>query len=167
MAKKRTQNQENPDRAGNQAFPGNGGQSETIAGYFRQVFKENPKLLKERSNAKLLARWMADHPGHSEIPKSVKNSLANLKSVLRSKKRKRIARRAEESQLAESSVPGRPPESRPRVARVPSGSSRLEALELQIDEALIVAKHIDREGLHDVIGLLRRARNEVVWKMGQ
>jgi hypothetical protein len=30
-----------------------------------------------------------------------------------------------------------------------------------------LAKHLDREGLGEVIRLLRRARNEVVWKMGQ
>ena len=29
------------------------------------------------------------------------------------------------------------------------------------------AKHHDREGLHEVIRILRRARNEVVWKLGQ
>jgi hypothetical protein len=30
-----------------------------------------------------------------------------------------------------------------------------------------MARHMDREGLASVIGLLRRARNEVVWKLGQ
>jgi hypothetical protein len=32
---------------------------------------------------------------------------------------------------------------------------------------LTLAKNLDREGLANVIGLLRRARNEVVWKMGE
>ena len=70
----------------------NGGES--IAGYFRKIFLAQPRLLKKRSNKKLLEMWMSDHPGHSEVPMSVKNSLSNLKSVLRSKKRRR--RRAKE-----------------------------------------------------------------------
>ena len=43
----------------------------------------------------------------------------------------------------------------------------LDALEEQIDECLTLAKNLDREGLANVISLLRRARNEVVWKMGE
>jgi hypothetical protein len=43
----------------------------------------------------------------------------------------------------------------------------LELLEEQIDDCLILAKHLDREGLDSVIKLLRRARNEVDWKVGQ
>jgi hypothetical protein len=53
------------------------------------------------------------------------------------------------------------------LARPPRPSHRLEALEEQIDDCLSHAKHRDREGLQEVIRLLRRARNEVVWKMGQ
>ena len=37
----------------------------------------------------------------------------------------------------------------------------------QIDECLIAAKNMDRAALEDVIGLLRKARNAVVWKIGQ
>jgi hypothetical protein len=131
---------------------------ESIAGYFRKVFKENPTWLKERSNDKLLQRWQTDHPGE-EVSTSVKSSLSNLKSILRSKKRKKVAKVATESQPA-SAAPV-------KVARVPTGGSKLDALELQIDECLISARHLDREGLHDVIGLLRKARNAVVWKIGQ
>jgi hypothetical protein len=43
----------------------------------------------------------------------------------------------------------------------------LEVLEEQIDECLLAARTLDRQGLESVINLLRRARNEVVWKMGQ
>jgi hypothetical protein len=46
-------------------------------------------------------------------------------------------------------------------------SHKLEALEELIDDCLSLAKHLDREGLESIIKLLRRARNEVVWKMGQ
>jgi len=41
------------------------------------------------------------------------------------------------------------------------------SLEEQIDDCLALAKEMDREGLVSVIALLRRARNEVVWKMGE
>src|ERR1700730_13981694 len=61
---------------------------ESIAGYFRTIFKENPKLLKGRSNEELLRRWLTDHPEYNEVPPNVKSSLSNIKSVLRSKKRK-------------------------------------------------------------------------------
>src|SRR5437868_3087363 len=62
---------------------------DSIAGYFRKVFQENPKLLKGRSNDKLLERWLEDHQAYKEVPSDVKSSLANIKSVLRHKKRKR------------------------------------------------------------------------------
>jgi hypothetical protein len=52
----------------------------------------------------------------------------------------------------------------PKPTRIaPKG---LEALEERIDDCLTVAKHMDREGLDDVIRLLRNARNAVVWKLG-
>jgi hypothetical protein len=43
----------------------------------------------------------------------------------------------------------------------------LEVLEEQIDDCLSFAKRLDKDGLADVIGLLRRARNGVVWMAGQ
>jgi hypothetical protein len=153
MAKKKNQ----VNRAGNGAPEG-----ETTAGYFRRIFKENPKLLKERSNEVLLTRWLTDHPGQNEVPQTIKNNLSNLKSILRSKKRKKVARRAEEAQpdapTSQLAVP---------IARKATGTTKLDDLELQIDECLILAKHLDRVGLENVIHHLRRARNEVVWKIGQ
>jgi len=133
----------------------NGGES--IAGYFRKIFDAQPRLLKKRSNTKLLEMWMADHPGHAEVPASVKNSLSNLKSVLRSKKRRR--RRAKETAGAVA-VAKAAPALRPTTAR------GLEALEIQIDDCLSYAKDLDRDGLANVIAFLRRARNTVVWKSG-
>jgi hypothetical protein len=54
------------------------------------------------------------------------------------------------------------------VVVVPANVVRgLPALEEQIDECLTLARGLDREGLADVIAILRRARNEVVWKMGE
>jgi hypothetical protein len=134
------------------------GQAETTSGYFRMFFKENPKLLKERSNAVVLEKWLADHPGAKEVPDAVKQSLSNIKSILRSKKRKRRKAKAEASAVA--AVPTAAAVSRPKA-------SSLETLEEQIDDCLTFAKQTDREGLETVIRALRSARNSVVWKMGQ
>jgi hypothetical protein len=135
------------------------GQGESIAGYFRKIFKENPKLLKQRSNEELLNRWLRDHPGQTEVPKSVKVGLQNVKSVLRSKKRKGGRRKAQEQP-----VPGA---ADIQMIEAPAEENPLELLEEQIDECLSIAKQLDREGLESVIQHLRRARNEVVWKLGE
>jgi hypothetical protein len=138
----------------------NAAPGESVAGYFRKAFKENPAWLKERSNDKLLQKWLADHPGAPDAPPSVKKGLGKIKSILRSKKRKKVARLATASQPASQ-------QPQAKVARVATGGSKLEALELQIDECLISARHLDKEGLHEVIAMLRKARNGVVWKIGQ
>jgi hypothetical protein len=135
---------------------------ETIQGYFRNVFKESPKLLKAKSNQELLERWLADHPDAKEVPKAVKVGLANTKSVLRSKRRKRKAAKMDEAAPAAA-------ETAMHVAETPTPRRRssLPELEEAIDDTMTLAKNLDREGLVSVIGLLRRARNEVVWKMGE
>ncbi len=139
------------------ASPEGGDGKESTAGYFRKVFQEKPQWLNERSNKKLLKRWLADHPGQTEVPTSVKANLANLKSVLRSKRRSNVARRAQKQQ----------PVGEQKVAKVPTGDTQLELLEYQIDECLILAKSVDRDVLESVISHLRRAQNEVVWKIGK
>src|SRR5262245_7314694 len=141
-----------------QPTPGKDAGGETVSGYFRRVFAENPKLLNSRSNDELLSRWLADHPGEKEVPERIRQNLSNVKSILRKKQRKRGRRRQEQDQAA--GAPARP--DAPRRA-----NDSLEALEEHIDEALTLARVIDREGLQSVIHLLRRARNEVVWKQGQ
>ena len=108
---------------------------ESIAGYFRRIFQENPKMLKDRSNDKLIERWVADHPGEDERLPSVRSSLANLKSVLRSKKRRR-GKAAEERVATETGQPVK--------ARVPARG--LEELEIHIDESLMLARKLDAEG---------------------
>ena len=125
-------------------------------GYFRRVFDENPALLNERSNEALLQRWQQDHPGQ-EITTSVKTGLANLKSVLRSKGRKRGRKAAAEATGAQMATASRP--------RVKAG--RLEVLEEAIDDCLSLAKSIDKDGLAQVIHSLCRARNLVVWRIGE
>ena len=133
--------------------------AETISGYFRRLFEENPKWLAERSNQVLIDRWLQDHPGETKVPENIRQNLANVKSVLRQKLRKKPGRPKKESQsVITTSVSMEPPRKSAR---------RLEALEEQIDECMVLAKELDREGLASVISLLRRARNEVVWKLGE
>jgi hypothetical protein len=131
---------------------------ETVSGYFRRILTENRKLLRARSNDELVRRWQADHPGEEFTPK-LRAVLMNVKSVLRHSKRKRRAGKAGQPQ--EQAVTTH---EMPRPAKPPR---HLEALEEQIDDCLSTAKGLDRDGLGDVIVLLRRARNGVVWKMGE
>jgi hypothetical protein len=130
--------------------------AENSSAYFRRVFHENPKLLEGRSNEELLNRWLADHPGEKEVPRSVKNGLQNIKSILRSKKRKRKAVTTAET----APVSKEPPRPAPR-------KSHLEQLEEKIDGVLTLARSFEDESLESVVNHLRRARNEVVWKLGE
>jgi hypothetical protein len=135
------------------------GSGETVSGYFRKVFAENPGLLDSRSNDELLQRWLKDHRGQTEVPRNVKVGLQNVKSLLRSKSRRRKKARAASATGTTAQVSQR--------AETGVKRNKLEALEERIDDTLTFARGPDDEGLRDVIGLLRRARNEVVWKMGQ
>src|SRR5436190_23302772 len=123
MAKKATPPGDDSDSNGQTNQGPDGGADETTAGYFRRVLQENPRLLYERSNKKLLQRWLKDHPGHTVVPKKVKANLANLKSVLRSKKRSRVAAREQKKQ---------PLGQEHKVATAPTGDTQLELLEHQI-----------------------------------
>ena len=133
---------------------------ETTQGYFRRIFAENPELLKNRSNDKLLKRWLADHPGHEKVPANVKAGLSNVKSVLRSRGRKRRARKA-----AEATSRGEPLQNHARASR--TSKPTLATLEEAIDDCMTLAKVLDRDRLDNIISHLRRARNEVVWKLGK
>src|SRR5260370_7100288 len=57
---------------------------ETMQGYFRRIFGENPEWVKPRSNARVYQRWHDDHPGHTDVPASWRNALTNAKTDLRS-----------------------------------------------------------------------------------
>jgi hypothetical protein len=134
---------------------------ETTSGYFRRIFKENPSLLVSKSNSELLGRWLADHPGHKEVPKNVQGNMSNVKSLLRKKKRKKLGRPKKVEQAAGVEAVS----TQPTPIRIPPKG--LEALEEQIDDCLTFAKKLDRDGLDEVIRLLRKGRNAVVWKLGQ
>jgi hypothetical protein len=90
----------------------------------------------------------------------VKAGLQNAKSALRSKRRRRKAAPADGQSAQEAAKPT-------KVASDGHKTHKLEALEERIDDCLAHARQLDREGLEGVIELLHRARNEVVWKMGQ
>jgi hypothetical protein len=128
----------------------------SISGYFRGVFEERPDLLDARSNAELIARWLRDHPDALGVPNNVKAILTNIKSVLR-------RRRGQEG--GGRGTVELPAEMTPQATRGPNAG--LLSLEESIDNSLSIAKKLNRPGLEGVIRLLRRARNEVVWEMGQ
>ena len=132
--------------------------AETVSGYFRRLFEQKPKWLAERSNQALLDRWLKDHPGEQEAPERVKQNLSNVKSVLRKKLREEAGRPKQKNPPVAETAPVETPR---------KGIRRLEQLEEQIDECLVLAKELDREGLASVIALLRRTRNEVAWKMAE
>jgi hypothetical protein len=130
----------------------------SISGYFRKVFAKKPKLLTTRSNQEVLDQWLKDHPDHTEVPENVKQALANVKSVLRHKKRVKIAKGAE---------PTGQPAGTAGMPVTKLRASDLEALEERIDACLMAARGLDEASLASVVRLLRKARNEVVWKLGE
>jgi hypothetical protein len=132
------------------------GTAETVAGYFRRVFAEHPEWLEAESNDAVYARWLQDHPEHSEVPVKIKQSLYNTKSVLQQQRKKGGRRKKKKKEQAAE-----------RTAAPRKRAAGLEALELAVDDCLSLARKMDSEGLADVIGFLRQARNAVVWKMGE
>jgi hypothetical protein len=130
--------------------PANANGQESVGGYFRKLFRESPKLLKARSNDEVLQRWLADHPGQTEVPERIKNNLANVKSLLRKK-----------SQAKPAPAAGAPAEQ----PQAPPAGGSLEALEGRIHECLTLAKGIDSEGLAEVVRSLRRTRIELIGRL--
>ena len=124
----------------------------SLMGEFRQIFLDNPKFLKARTNDQVAQMWLAKHPEYTELPKNAKSSMANVKSVLRSKKRrKKKAKAGDNSEVMAS----------PKVK-----TNSLVSLETQIDDCLIFAKNLGNAKLADVIKHLHSARNRVVWMLG-
>ncbi len=133
---------------------------ESVQGYFRKILDDNPKLLKKRSNDALYERWLKDHPGQTEVPLRVKQGLSNLKSVMRNRRRRR--RRIQAAGLVAAGSVAR----RGRPAGTGRGGNALVNLESQIDEALVMARQLEAQGLEDVVRLLRTARNRVIVLLG-
>jgi hypothetical protein len=133
-------------------MPRRGRKKKSISGYFRQVFEMHPEWLKEKSNDLILAQYRRDQGMGADavVRESVRNNLANIKSVIR--KKKELGSYAGKKAKA--------------VQKTASATQRLEELESQIDDCMMTARGIDPVGLESIIALLRRARYEVVWKMG-
>jgi hypothetical protein len=136
----------------------------SVSGYFRKVFGERPDWLGEKSNDAILARYREDHgmAPSAEVDKKIKQNLANLKSVLRKKGRKKKRGRPRKDAGAPVAAVAAV-----AVAARKAPVSKLDTLEESIDDCLTYAKGMDRDAMHDVIVLLRKARNAVVWKIGQ
>ena len=90
----------------------------------------------------------------------IRQNLSNIKSVLRKKTRKRGRPKNVEQAAPVQAVSV-------DVKPIKVAAKGLEALEEQVDDCLTFARNLDKEGLADVIRMLRKARNEVVWKLGQ
>jgi hypothetical protein len=157
---------------GRRRGPGRRQNGNSIQGYFRAILADRPDLVAMRSNEAIFEKWLADHPGHTEVPQQVKNGLSNVKSALRNKVRSGKKKRGRPRKSAVSTEPFAAATSTPVAARAPvvsklTRSDALESLEEQIDECLSVAKRLDKEDLEKVIVFLRRARNAVVLIMGE
>jgi hypothetical protein len=132
---------------------------ESMSAYFRKVFTDRPEWLQQKSNDVVLARYRTDHGMSPDKPvdKSVKGTMANMKSVMR----KEMGVTGNGSQRKAKAAGSNWPLSTAPV------KPTLESLEELIDECLVAAKSYDRAGLDHVIRHLRIARNSVVWKMGK
>jgi hypothetical protein len=134
------------------------GQSQSS--YFRKLFTEKPRWLNQTSNDEVVARFRTDHKlaADADIGKSAKQTMANVKSLMRKALREgggKVPKMNAAFALAAGPVPKS------------TGKPRLDHLEELIDDCMATAKELDRQGLDHIIRLLRHARNEVVWKMGQ
>jgi hypothetical protein len=140
-----------------------------VASYFKKIFKENPKLLRGRSNKELLERWLLDHPDEKEVPQKVKANLSNVKSVLRKQGRKAGRPKKSAGDMSGQTGAEMAGQSAPKQAAATNNTptSLMEQLEEKIDDCLSLAKSLDRDRLSHVISMLRHARNLVVWEQGR
>ncbi|MGF1578998.1 MAG: hypothetical protein ACFCD0_06510 [Gemmataceae bacterium] len=126
--------------------------------YFREKFKENPHLLEKKNNDEILGMYRNDHNlgPDDDIPKRVKDAMANTKS----QERKRLKEGG-------GATTGRGRGRGPGKPRGPVSSSirGLEKLEEQIDECLHTVRSMGREDMESVVQSLKQARNAVIWKM--
>jgi hypothetical protein len=123
------------------------------------MIEERPELLDaEGSNAILMEAWDRAHPNQTPNErKRAQQNLANLKSLLRRKRKQRRGGRPKAVVVLETN-------NQPKVANV--SRPHLELLEENIDDCLILAKRLEPTSLASVIKKLRSARNEVVWMIG-
>jgi hypothetical protein len=118
--------------------------------YWRNLFNQNPRLIRIRSNSTLREHWERDHPGQ-RFDESWSQSLSNVKSSLRHKHKKGgRAKTAADGQAGPTAADLR--------------QAAMEKLENAVDQCLWSARQLDSTGLDRVIKHLHAARNEIVWK---
>ena len=116
---------------------------QNVSRYFKQLLRARPELLEERSNDAIYSIWLADHPGHKEVPKKVQQGLSNVKSILRKEMGTKSPRRrkGKRGRKAKAKVAILSNGAAPAAVRAPRGSTKeLEALELLIDDCLVLAQ---------------------------
>ena len=124
----------------------------SLAGIIKQYFRDHPEWLAAVETSAVVAQFKKDHP-NKEVNKKVMQAIYNTKSTMK-KGATGAAKRKQTKVAANQAV----------VAAKKAGTLRapLTMLEEQIDDCMILAKQIDRERLHNVLGHLRSARNTVV-----
>jgi len=130
----------------------------SISSIFKDIYRADPSLLEPGTNDEIYKRYQAKTG--QEISDRIKAINTNLKSTLR--KAYGVSKSAVGTPAARTAtvVKAAAPAHHP-------AASRLEQLEENIDECLTFAKNLDRAALESVINNLRRARNEVVWKLSR
>jgi hypothetical protein len=133
-------------------------EGESRSKIFTRYFTKRPDLLRESSFDVIAEMYKAEFPDRDFSDRD-RQIAANIKSKLRRKfKIRRRKRRGRPAAAAAGE------NAAPRAMR---GHTSLSILEDHIDECLMLAKRLDRDGLDDVIKHLRRARNLVIVKSGE
>src|SRR4051812_4467378 len=106
----------------------------SMSGYFRDVFNEKSEWLDQKSNDEVLARYRADNnlAPDADVGKSVKQTMSNMKSILRKELREGVTPKGRKTQMTGSINKALP--------LYPTGKPSMEKLEELIDECLVAAK---------------------------
>ena len=140
----------------------------SLTSIYRAIYEADPSLLALPTNDDIYIRYKVKTG--KDVDDKAKQINANLKSIMR--KQLGVSKGGNGKPAAAKKRVGRPAGSKvvvkaaaPVKVAVHAPISKLEQLEENIDECLTFAKNLDRAGLESVIHNLRRARNEVVWKL--
>lgn len=138
---------------------------EPVSPWFSKLFDRRPDLLDSRKNDEIFTIWLQEHPTYKEVPHNIKNILSNVKSQKRREKEGGRKGKGKGKRKARAKVQAAP--SNGAAPKVVKTSVRgLEKLEEMIDHCLSLARGEAPEELEAVIHHLRKARNQVVHKMG-
>ncbi len=124
----------------------------SLSGSIRQYLTEHPEWLSSSDTKEIVDQYKADHPGKS-VNSKVMQAIYNMKSLMR-KGEAGVAKRKQSKATAQ------------RIIQSAAASGKrmapLAMLEEQIDDCMILAKHIGKDTMMDVLTNLHRARNAVV-----